>query len=84
MILALTNNLTNRRHEIEVTDNGTSAIFWRFDAVTLPADMDDGEYTCELLDDAGEVVYCGLARVGDYRQEVAQAPTNNQFIQYER
>ena len=84
MTLKLQNNLTKKVHTFNnLEDKLASRMFYTFD-ITLPEDVDDGEYTYSLLDENGNVKASGLAQIGDYApQNNTYAPqTQNGYVQY--
>lgn len=84
MVLKLRNNLTKIEYTFDnLDDKLTSRLFYTFD-ITLPADMDDGEYAYTLYDENEVVKATGLLQVGDFKPKnnTYTAETHNGYIQY--
>lgn len=86
MTLKLVNNLSKKEYELtNLVDMNTSKLFYVF-TITLPAGMDDGEYSYTLLD-GSKVKATGLLQVGDYKPEKTEYENNvikdqNGYVQY--
>lgn len=83
MTLKLVNNLSKVVYNLNnLTDIGNLSLYYKLN-VTLPSDIEEGEYTYYLYD--GEIeVATGIAQVGDYVPEkmAYTAQTKNNYIQY--
>lgn len=83
MLLKLVNNLSKVVYNIDnLVDNGTSSLHYTLN-ITLPSNIEEGEYTYWLYDGNNEVA-TGLAQVGNYVPQKTSytAQTNNTYIQY--
>lgn len=84
MTLKLRNNLTKVVYTFDnLEDKLTSRLFYTFD-LTLQDNMDDGEYTYNLIDGNEAIVATGLLQIGDYtpNNNTYTAQTQNGYIQY--
>lgn len=84
MKLKLVNNLSKTVYELNnLTGNSNSNLFYKLN-VSLPANIEEGEYNYYLYDDNDVELAKGLAQVGDYAPEkkTYTQQNNNGFIQY--
>lgn len=87
MLLKLYNNTTKREINLDNLEDITdSRLFFHF-KITLPEDLDDGEYAYTLYDDEEVVKATGLLQVGDYVPEKTEYTgntirENNGYVQY--
>lgn len=71
MVLKIVNNTTKKEYTFdELKDNLKSNVFYSVN-LTLPDNMEDGEYTYMLFKD-NKVVSRGLLQIGDYERETIQ------------
>ena len=80
MELKLTNNLDKNEYVFNVTDKGTSRMFFHL-SLKLKRNMPDGEYTY-ILTDEGEEVATGLLQIGNYVAPQTAYTKNNTYKQY--
>lgn len=80
MQLIFTNNLSKKRYEFDVEDKLCSNLFYTFD-LTIPSDMEEGEYTVELnlcsYHYGFQRLWTGIAQVGDYVPSKTEYETTN-------
>lgn len=70
MIIKLENTTTHQTYEYEVVDaNNGEKLYFRFDINT--ADLDEGEYKLELVDN-GEIIATDLLKIGDFNTNTLQ------------
>lgn len=76
MKLRLTNTMSGTVHILDFEDAGTSGLYWK-GVIDVPAELSDGEYKYELLDneslDGEEVVATGLAMKGTVKKGMDKA-----------
>lgn len=77
MILKLTNNLSKVETILDIKDKGSTMNFYRFEINLIP-NMDEGEYTYQLIED-NEILSNGLLQIGDY---VAPNTEYNNTVKY--
>lgn len=61
-------------------DDEPSRLYYRLQ-VTLPDGLKEGEYDYRLLS-GGEVLSCGVARIGDYGHDIKDYNKNTEYEQY--
>ena len=67
--IKLINNLTKKEVIIDnLEDSERSNMFYHFN-IELGENLEDGEYTYELINEGGKVVATGLLQVGDYKRD---------------
>lgn len=66
MTLKMTNTVSKKEYEFNVTDMNDSKMYYHFKNLTLESGMDDGSYEYNLLDNDNNLVAQGVLQIGDY------------------
>lgn len=80
MILELTNTVNKKTYQFNVTDKGTSQMYYVFD-IMLESGMDDGSYKY-VLSNSGNTLAQGCLQIGDFVPEGTKTYNNNPKTTY--